>query len=84
MKILKLNIIVGVLSLFFCNVTLADIDLKLDSDEPLIVQKARKRLYAGGFDEQDLEVQLVLLKPQRKGNYLNAEAPDQTTQEEEF
>lgn len=54
------------------------------SSDYLIVERARKRLYAGGGDEEDLQVQSHLLKPKPKKSdeFEVEEAPAQ--QEEEF
>jgi hypothetical protein len=71
-----------IVSLLFCSMSIASVDLGVDSEEQEFIQKARKRLYPGGFDEQDLEVQPALIKPQRKKTYLDAEAEDNSTPEE--
>lgn len=58
-----------------------DID---NSSDYSIVERARKRLYAGGGDEEDLQVQSHLLKPKPKKSdeFEIEETPAQ--QEEEF
>jgi hypothetical protein len=62
--------------------SIATVDLGVDDDELVLIQKARKKLYPGGYDEQDLEVQTVLVKPLRKKTYLDAANEDNSTPEE--
>jgi hypothetical protein len=72
-----------IVSFLFCSMSIASGDLEVDSAEQELIQKARKRLYPGGYDEQDLEVQAVLIKPQRKRTYLDAaESEENSTPEE--
>lgn len=71
-----------IVSLLFCSMSIASVDLGVDAEEQELIQKARKRLYPGGYDEQDLEVQTVLVKPQRKKTYMDAESEDSSTPEE--
>ncbi len=50
------------------------------SDEQTIIEIAKKRLYLGGVDEQDLEVQTILIKPPKV--FGEEEAQEQEQQEE--
>lgn len=72
-----------IVSLLFCSMSIAGETLAVDSVEQELIQKARKRLYPGGYDEQDLEVQSVLVKPQRKRTYLDAAESEENSAPEE-
>ncbi len=42
------------------------VEMDLPQDPPELLAKVKHRLYAGGPDEEDLQVQQTLAKPQRK------------------
>lgn len=50
------------------------------TEDQAITEIAKKRLYSGGVDEQDLEVQSILIKPQKV--FGEEETQEQEPQEE--
>lgn len=52
-----------------------------ETQEETIIEIAKKRLYVGGVDEQDLEVQPLLMKPQK---VFGEEEVQEQEQQEEF
>lgn len=69
-----------IVTLCFWCMSFAESSIVVDEEEQAIIQRARKRLYPGGQDEQDLEVQAILTKPKRKKSYLDAETDEDAGQ----
>lgn len=76
--------VVGLFLLFSNNLKVKAGEEESQSEDSQITKMARERLYPGGQDEEDLEVQSQLLKPVRKLDIEKEKMESSTINDDEF
>ena len=61
---------------------LSEAAISEEQNEAVLIERARKRLFPGGRDEEDLQVQALLLKPRVKLTDEFSEEPPAEAEEE--